>query len=107
MKIIYQSSLEFWILPGPVLAIVVICFIRMFFFHTTITSDYDCQWTVDARAGVPYNAINNRSEIKGRFERQPDGAIWLRGTDTPVQDATSCLKKKGFTVQQLSLVNPH
>lgn len=67
---------------------------------------FDCAYSVTTLASVPYDAINERNEILGHFERQPDGNIWLMNLDTSVQDASRCLRQKGYTAGQLSKITP-
>ncbi|MDI6955854.1 hypothetical protein [Pantoea sp. Pa-EAmG] len=52
------------------------------------------------------DAMDERNEIIGYFERQPDGDIWLMHLDTSVEGASHCLLQKGYTARQLSMIAP-
>lgn len=107
MKSICHTVLEFWLLPGCVLAICIWFFTTLYFSsHHPVASDGACQWEVTTLAGVPDQAIDERNEILGKFEQQPDGDIWLMGLDTSVKGASHCLLQKGYTARQLSMIAP-
>lgn len=105
MNIHWQRRVELWLLPGCILLIFLICGVKILICRPDSASA-DCGYRVTTFAGVPYDAINDRDELLGRFERQPAGDIWLMGMDTSVQGARDCLARKGFNPDELRMIAP-
>lgn len=102
-----RRALECWLLPGCVLALCISYFTALYFSsHHPAESDGGCQWKVTENGGIPWDAMDERNEIIGYFERQPDGDIWLMHLDTSVEGASHCLLQKGYTARQLSMIAP-
>ncbi|MNO56403.1 hypothetical protein D3C76_469170 [compost metagenome] len=75
-------------------------------YREAVPADVGCQYRVVTLNGAPYEAIDDDGELIGVFDRKPDGAVWLRDIDTSVEDASECLKKKGFTTSLMEFISP-
>ncbi|GEM_PF-3298120 len=93
------------VVPLSVILLAVIG-VGIYQYREAVPADVGCQYRVVTLNGAPYEAIDDDGELIGVFDRKPDGAVWLRGIDTSVEDASECLKKKGFTTSLLDFISP-